>query len=125
MIKKKVVIYLRLSKEDGDSESMSISNQRKILHEYAKYHNLEIVGEYVDDGVSGYSMKRPSFNRLKNDLNKDLVEVILVKDLSRLGRIDAHVQLFISNIVESEVSKSDFLMKYIVYKVLLYYNRII
>ena len=65
MIKKKVVIYLRLSKEDGDSESMSISNQRKILHEYAKYHDLEIVSEYVDDGVSGYTMNRPSFNKLK------------------------------------------------------------
>jgi DNA invertase Pin-like site-specific DNA recombinase len=102
MIRKKVVIYLRLSKEDGDSESMSISNQRKILHEYAKHHNLEIVGEYVDDGVSGYTMNRPSFNRLKNDLNKDLVEVILVKDLSRLGRNDAHVQLFITNIVECD-----------------------
>ena len=102
MIRKKVVIYLRLSKEDGDSESMSISNQRKILHDYAKYHNLEIVGEYVDDGVSGYTMNRPAFNRLKDDLNKDLVEVILVKDLSRLGRHDAHVQLFITNIVECD-----------------------
>lgn len=102
MIRKKVVIYLRLSKEDGDSESMSISNQRKILHDYAKYHNLEIVGEYVDDGVSGYTMNRPAFNRLKDDLNKNLVEVILVKDLSRLGRNDAHVQLFITNIVECD-----------------------
>lgn len=102
MIKKKVVIYLRLSKEDGDSESMSIANQRKILHEHARYHNLEIVAEYVDDGVSGYSMNRPSFNKLKEDLNKDLVETILVKDLSRLGRNDAHVQLFITNIVECD-----------------------
>lgn len=102
MVKKKVVIYLRLSKEDGDSESMSISNQRKILHEYAKYHNLEITAEYVDDGVSGYTMNRPSFNRLKEDLNQDLVEVILVKDLSRLGRNDAHVQLFVTNMVECD-----------------------
>lgn len=102
MIKKKVVIYLRLSKEDGDSESMSISNQRKILHEYAKYHNLDIVNEYVDDGVSGYSMNRPSLNKLKNDLNNNTVETILVKDLSRLGRNDAHVQLFITNIIEAD-----------------------
>ena len=102
MIKKKVVIYLRLSKEDGDSESMSIANQRKILHEYAKYNNLEIIGEYVDDGVSGYSMNRPAMNRLKNDLNKDSIQTILVKDLSRLGRNDAHVQLFITNIIEAD-----------------------
>ena len=102
MIKKKVVIYLRLSKEDGDSESMSISNQRKILHEYAKHHNLEIVDEYIDDGVSGYGMNRPALNRLKDDLNKNTVSIILVKDLSRLGRNDAHVQLFIKNMIESD-----------------------
>lgn len=102
MIRKKVVIYLRLSKEDGDSESLSISNQRKILHEYAKQHNLEIVGEYVDDGVSGYGMNRPALNRLKTDLNRNLVNVILVKDLSRLGRNDAHVQLFIKNMIEQD-----------------------
>lgn len=102
MIRKRVVIYLRLSKEDGDSESLSISNQRKILHEYAKQHNLEIVDEYVDDGVSGYSMDRPALNKLKADLNKNMVQVILVKDLSRLGRNDAHVQLFIKNMIESD-----------------------
>ena len=100
MIRKKVVIYLRLSKEDGDSESQSISNQRKILHEYAKQHNLEIVAEYVDDGVSGYGMDRPALNRLKTDLNRNIVNIILVKDLSRLGRNDAHVQLFIKNMIE-------------------------
>ena len=102
MIRKKVFIYLRLSKEDGDSESMSISNQRKILHDYAKYHNLDIVGEYVDDGVSGYTMNRPSFNKLKDDLNNDIVDILLVKDLSRLGRNDAKVQLFIEKMIEAD-----------------------
>ena len=100
MIKKRIVIYLRLSKEDGDSESLSISNQRKILHEYAKQHGLEIADEYVDDGVSGYGMDRPALNMLKNDLNNGIVDVILVKDLSRLGRNDAKVQLFIEKIIE-------------------------
>lgn len=98
--KLKVVIYLRLSKEDGDSESMSISNQRKILHEYARNHNMEITDEYVDDGVSGYTMNRKDFNRLKQDLNNDVVDVILVKDLSRLGRHNAKVQLFVENMIE-------------------------
>lgn len=102
MIKLKVIIYLRLSKEDGDTESQSISNQRKILYEYARTHNMEIVDEYVDDGVSGYTMNRPDFNRLKQDLNDGIVNVILVKDLSRLGRHNAKVQLFIENIVEDD-----------------------
>lgn len=102
MVRLKVVIYLRLSKEDGDTESQSISNQRKILYEYARTHNMEIVDEYVDDGVSGYTMNRKDFNRLKQDLNDGIINVILVKDLSRLGRHNAKVQLFIENMIEMD-----------------------
>lgn len=100
MIKKQIVIYLRLSEEDGDGESMSISNQRKTLYEYASKNNMEIVGEYVDDGVSGYLWNRPMFDQLKMDLNNNKVHTILVKDLSRIGRHNAKVQLFLENILE-------------------------
>ena len=102
MIRLKVIIYLRLSKEDGDGESQSIENQRKILYEYAKTHNMEIIGEYCDDGYSGYTMSRPDFNRLKKDLNDNKVNIILAKDLSRIGRHDAKVQLFVENLVEDD-----------------------
>ena len=100
MIREKVVIYLRLSKEDGDDESSSISNQRKILTEYAEKNGFEIVDEYVDDGESGYTMSRPDFNRLKKDLNYNKVHTVLVKDTSRIGRHNARVQLFLENILE-------------------------
>ncbi len=49
----KVGMYIRLSREDGDKqESESIGNQRKIIERYLKEQNLNIVDEYVDDGVS-------------------------------------------------------------------------
>ena len=49
----KVGIYIRLSREDGDKqESESIGNQRKIIERYLKEQDLNIVDEYVDDGVS-------------------------------------------------------------------------
>ncbi len=49
----KVGMYIRLSREDGDKqESESISNQRKIIERYLKEQDLNIVDEYVDDGVS-------------------------------------------------------------------------
>lgn len=102
MIKSKVVLYLRLSQEDGDDESASITNQRKILMDYAERNNMEVVDVYIDDGVSGYTMNRPAFNKLKNDLNNDKVDVIIVKDLSRLGRHNAKVQLFLETIEESD-----------------------
>ena len=97
----KIVVYLRLSKEDGDDESSSITNQRRILEEYARSKGWIIVEYYIDDGYSGYTLDRPDFNRLKRDLNDNKVDLILVKDLSRLGRHNAKVQLFLENIVES------------------------
>lgn len=95
------VEYLRLSVEDGDDESSSITNQRKILDSFAKDNGIIIKDYYIDDGFSGYTMNRPSFNRLKKDLNNNLVDTIIVKDLSRLGRHNAKVQLFLENIQES------------------------
>ena len=49
MIRTKVAIYLRLSKEDGDDESSSITNQRRILTEYVRLNNMEIVEEFIDE----------------------------------------------------------------------------
>lgn len=97
-----VVAYCRLSKEDGDDDiSSSIVNQRKILEDYAAAHEMCIKEYYIDDGYSGYTMDRPDFNRLKNDLNNDKVDIIIAKDLSRIGRHNAKVQLFLENIIET------------------------
>ena len=97
-----IVAYCRLSKEDGDDDiSTSITNQKKIIEEYALNNGMFVKQYYIDDGQSGYTMNRTAFNRLKNDLNNDEVDVIIVKDLSRLGRHNAKVQLFLENILES------------------------
>ena len=62
-------MYIRLSREDGDKqESESIGNQRKIIERYLKEQNLNVIDEYVDDGVSGTTFDRPQFNRLIADI---------------------------------------------------------
>ena len=64
----KVGIYLRLSREDERlGESGSISNQRDLLLNYIKDNNLTLVGEYVDDGVSGTTFDRDGFRRMIKD----------------------------------------------------------
>ena len=96
------VAYCRLSKEDGDDDvSTSIINQKKIIEDYAISHDIFIKEFYIDDGCSGYTMERPGFNRLKNDLNNDKIDTIIVKDLSRLGRNSPKVQFFLENILEA------------------------
>ena len=80
-------MYIRLSREDGDKqESESIGNQRKILQRYVKENNLCLVKEYVDDGISGTTGDRPSFNELLQDIENKTIDMVITKDLSRLGR---------------------------------------
>lgn len=83
----KVGIYLRLSREDEKlKESSSISNQRDLLLNYIKDNNLELVSEYVDDGVSGTTFNRIGFNRMIKDCQNKKINMIITKDTSRLGR---------------------------------------
>lgn len=84
----RTALYLRLSREDGDKlESDSIANQRKLLEDYIRDKSeFKLVGEYVDDGYSGSNFERPAWKRLYSDLEKGLVNCIVVKDLSRFGR---------------------------------------
>ena len=81
------VMYLRLSKEDGEkTESNSISNQREMIHSYAKRNQFIIRKEYVDDGYSGATFDRPNFKEMIKDAYDKKFDTIIVKDLSRFGR---------------------------------------
>ena len=82
-----VGIYCRLSVDDGsNNESMSIGNQRQILTEYADKQGWNIRNVYIDDGFSGVSFDRPNFKRMIDDVESGIINLIIVKDLSRLGR---------------------------------------
>ncbi len=79
---------MRLSKEDEKgSESSSIETQRKILRAYCIEHNFYIYGEYIDDGYSGATVSaRPAFLAMMDDISLKKINIVLTKDLSRLGR---------------------------------------
>ena len=86
-----VGIYIRLSREDEKAnklESESITNQRNTILDYinTSNENFKIYDEYVDDGISGTTFDRPSFKRLISDIEKGLVNCVITKDYSRLGR---------------------------------------
>lgn len=82
-----VGLYLRLSKEDGDkAESESISNQRNILKRFCDENNLYSYKEYVDDGYTGLNFDRPAFKQLIKDIEDKKINMVVTKDLSRLGR---------------------------------------
>ena len=81
-------IYIRLSREDDDKvlESESITNQRSLLLQYVKENNYKLTDIYIDDGFSGTNFDRPEFNRLINDIENGKINMVITKDMSRLGR---------------------------------------
>lgn len=80
-------LYMRLSKDDdGAAESASIITQRKMLRSYAAEHGYVVFDEYVDDGWSGTNFDRPDFKRMIGDIEAKKVNMVITKDLSRLGR---------------------------------------
>lgn len=83
-------IYIRLSQEDKcklyESDSESVTNQKEILRNYCKNNGFNLVGEYVDDGFSGTNFDRPGFTKMIEDIKNKKINLVIVKDLSRLGR---------------------------------------
>ncbi len=80
-------VYCRLSSDDGNQgDSTSIQTQKMMLENYCKEQGFQIYDFYVDDGYSGLNFERPSFQRLLNDIDDKKINLVITKDLSRLGR---------------------------------------
>ncbi|MBR4003870.1 MAG: recombinase family protein [Clostridia bacterium] len=84
----RAAVYCRLSREDDDDkdESQSIQYQKEVLTEYVQKQGWILVDTYDDDGYSGTNFDRPNFQRLLNDIELGRIDIVITKDLSRLGR---------------------------------------
>lgn len=96
----RVVLYLRLSKEDVDKvnegdDSASIKNQRLLLTEYALKNNFQIVRVYSDDDESGLYDDRPGFERMIEDAKLGLFDIVIAKTQSRFSRNMEHIEKYL------------------------------
>ena len=95
-------IYIRLSREDGNDESFSVTNQRQRLAAYfesvCEEESMQLVNVYVDDGFTGTDSERDAFQRLLRDLDEGKVNCIIVKDLSRLSRNDWECKRYLQHL---------------------------
>ena len=86
----KVGAYIRISKEDVDkenNESYSVTNQKLFIESYVKEQNYVLIDTYIDDGYTGTNFDRPAFIRMIKDIELGKIDMVITKDLSRLGRI--------------------------------------
>lgn len=86
-IERKVGIYVRLSKEDSRvGESVSIENQKLLLTKHCRDQGWELVQIFQDDGFSGTNQNRPGMQNMFTAVRQGIINTVLIKDLSRLGR---------------------------------------
>ncbi len=83
----RAAIYCRLSKDDDlDGTSASIENQRDMLEKFCEKQGWEVAAVYQDDGFTGLNMERPDLKRMLKAIERKQVNLVITKDLSRLGR---------------------------------------
>ena len=98
----RVWLYARLSNDD-DREMNSLRNQREICQAFAEQHGYIIVGQSFDDNISGMSFDRRGLDELTAAVDADMIDAVIVKDLSRLGRHRTQTALFIDYLRERQV----------------------
>lgn len=98
---KTIALYLRISREDqGKDESYSIQNQRKLLQKIATDKGYTRFIEFVDDGITGTSRDRESFNEMVAEIESgnSSFSAVIIKDLSRFARDYIRAGIYIEEV---------------------------
>jgi len=96
-----VGIYVRQSRDENDENLEAIETQRKLLIDFVAKNNLGIIHKsYVDDNVSGAGFERYALDELKKDVLACNINLVILKDLSRLGRNNAKTLMFLDFLEE-------------------------
>ena len=100
----RVGIYTRESRDENEQNIETIEVQKNLLIEYIKKKNLgELARVYIDDNVSGSGFEREGIEKLRRDVKEGAINLLLLKDLSRLGRNNAKTLLFLDFLEEYNV----------------------
>lgn len=83
----RTALYIRLSVEDNKKRGHSIENQKLVLENFlAGRPEFVVCNTYIDNGATGTNFHRPGFQQMLSDIEAGLIDCVIVKDLSRLGR---------------------------------------
>ncbi len=101
----RIASYSRVSYDEDKERYESIINQRNIIKDYVRerFENYKII-EFEDDNYSGYKFDRPDFTRMKKEILDGNIDILVAKDLSRIGRHNAKTLLFIEELEEMDVT---------------------
>jgi site-specific DNA recombinase len=89
-MRKRAIIYARVSTED-QVEKYGLPSQLRACREYSAAHDLEVVEEISDEGISGVILDRAGLSRLRDMARAKAVDVVVMLDADRLSRELAHL----------------------------------
>lgn len=98
----KAALYGRVSTEHEEQQE-SIKVQEEALMRYAAENGYNVAGRYFDEGYSGTDFNRPGIQMLKHEIEKENINLVIVKDLSRIGRNNAQTLLFLDYLTRNNV----------------------
>ncbi|MGO2961267.1 MAG: recombinase family protein [Carnobacterium maltaromaticum] len=96
--KKRAALYIRVSTQEQANEGYSISAQTERLSNYAKAMDLLVVETYIDPGISGAKLERPALQQMIKDIEKGIIDVVLVYKLDRLSRSQKNTLYLIEDV---------------------------
>lgn len=99
----RTILYARLSRDD-DVEQESLNNQEKILTEYANDKGYKIIDVIKDDNISGMTFEREGIDKIREYALNHEIDLVLVKDMSRLGRNKTYTALFIDFLKKNNIN---------------------
>ncbi|RCX15428.1 DNA invertase Pin-like site-specific DNA recombinase [Anaerobacterium chartisolvens] len=109
----RIGVYVRESRDDNEENFETIETQRDLLMDYVKKNGMGmLVKVYIDDNVSGSGFERRGIEQLKQDVAERNIDMVIIKDLSRLGRNNAKTLLFLDYLEENGVRVVTFDGKY-------------
>jgi DNA invertase Pin-like site-specific DNA recombinase len=89
-------VYCRTASKNDDAVAL----QEMSLRNYAEKHGYDNIVVYVDNGFNGLNYDRPAFTQMNNDINAGIVDVVLVNDVSRIGRNSIEIHYLINTFME-------------------------
>lgn len=95
--------YARVSRDEDKENYDTIITQKSMIKKYAEEMGHKVEQIFEDDNISGYTFNRSGLNRLKKLIESKQVDILLIKDLSRLGRHNAKTLLFLEYLEEHDV----------------------
>lgn len=89
--RKRCAVYCRVSSDERlEQEFNSIDAQREAGHAYITSQRAEgwipVADDYDDPGYSGGNTERPALKRLMADIQRDLIDIVVVYKIDRLTR---------------------------------------